>query len=334
MNIGIFYGGRGVLSDPTLYVLKKMTAVLEELNINVERYDLYDQKNTIATLPQNMKEMDGIILATTVEWHGIGGYMSTLLDACWLYGDKERISKIYMAPVVMSTTYGEKDAELELIKAWTTLGGRCADGITGYVSDITQFEQNEDYNTLIEKCAENIYRAISQKKMALPVSTREVSRKVNKTPTAFLTQQETEQLSEYISDEKYVSKQKEDIRALASLFKGKLDSTPKEEGGAFEKIIQALKDGFKPQPEVHAKYHIIIKDIDKSIAVIVDNTEISVKAGDIAEPDYKITLTSFVMQEIISGRKTFQGGFMEGDMSTRGEFKYIRILDEIFPFMK
>ena len=36
----------------------------------------------------------GIILATTVEWYGIGGYMQQFLDACWLYGDKEKISKI------------------------------------------------------------------------------------------------------------------------------------------------------------------------------------------------------------------------------------------------
>ena len=45
-----------------------------------------EHKNEIATLPQTMKDADGIILATTVEWLGIGGYMQQFLDACWLYG--------------------------------------------------------------------------------------------------------------------------------------------------------------------------------------------------------------------------------------------------------
>ncbi len=49
--------------------------------------------------------------ATTVEWLGIGGYMQQFLDACWLYGDKEKISNTYMQPIVMSTTYGEREAE-------------------------------------------------------------------------------------------------------------------------------------------------------------------------------------------------------------------------------
>ena len=56
MKINIYYGGRGVIGDPTLYVLKKMTTVFEELNVTVGRYDLYDQKNIIATLPQTLKE--------------------------------------------------------------------------------------------------------------------------------------------------------------------------------------------------------------------------------------------------------------------------------------
>ena len=106
MKVNIYYGGRGVLDDPTLYVLDKMEEVLVELRVNVDRYNIYEHKNSISTLPQTMKDADGIILATTVEWLGIGGYMHQFLDACWLYGDKEKISHIYMCPVVMSTTYG------------------------------------------------------------------------------------------------------------------------------------------------------------------------------------------------------------------------------------
>ena len=101
MKINIYYGGRGLLDDPTLYVLNKMEEVLKELRVTVERINIYEHKNEIATLPQTMKDADGIILATTVEWLGIGGYMQQFLDACWLYGDKEKIKVTYMQPIVM-----------------------------------------------------------------------------------------------------------------------------------------------------------------------------------------------------------------------------------------
>ncbi len=123
MIINIYYGGRGNLDDPTLYALKKIEKVLaDDFKVEVHRYNIYEQKNQISTLPQTLKNVDGIILATTVEWLGIGGYMTQFLDACWLYGDKEKFESIYMQPVVMSTTYGEREGVLELKKAWEILG--------------------------------------------------------------------------------------------------------------------------------------------------------------------------------------------------------------------
>ena len=85
MNINIYYGGRGLIDDPTLFVINKMQEILEELRVNVTRYNLYELKNTITTLPQTLKDADGIILATTVEWYGIGGYaaVSGCLLAFW-----------------------------------------------------------------------------------------------------------------------------------------------------------------------------------------------------------------------------------------------------------
>ena len=140
MKINIYYGGRGLIGDPTLYVIKRMMQVFEELNVQVERYDLYDQKNNISRLPQTLKEADGVILASTVEWHGVGGFIMNFLDACWLFGDKEKIRQTYMAPVVMSTTYGEKEGQLDLINAWEALGGITCNGICGYIPDVAELE--------------------------------------------------------------------------------------------------------------------------------------------------------------------------------------------------
>ena len=178
MKIVVYYGGRGLLDDPTLYVLKKMEDVLRELRVSIERYNIYEHKNEIATLPQTFKEADGIILATTIEWLGIGGYMQQFLDACWLYGDKEKISHTYMQPIVMSTTYGEREGEMTLSNAWEILGGLPCPGLCGYVEDLTTFQMNKDFGLIIEKKAENLYRTISQKIKSLPSSNQAIKQNV------------------------------------------------------------------------------------------------------------------------------------------------------------
>ena len=56
MKINIYYGGRGLLDDPTLYVLSRMEDVLRELRVSIERYNIYEHKNEIATLPQTFRD--------------------------------------------------------------------------------------------------------------------------------------------------------------------------------------------------------------------------------------------------------------------------------------
>ena len=68
MKINIYYGGRGLIGDPTLYVINKMRSVLEELNVTVERYDLYESKNSITTLPNTLKMQT--VLFLQVLWNG------------------------------------------------------------------------------------------------------------------------------------------------------------------------------------------------------------------------------------------------------------------------
>lgn len=227
MRINIYYGGRGLIEDPTIYVISKLTEVLEELRVEVTRYNLYEEKNGISMLPKTLKETDGIILATTVEWMGIGGLMQQFLDACWLYADKEKMSHIYMLPVVMASTYGEREAEYMLTRAWEMLGGIPCNGLCAYVEDHVEFETNPDYAIIIEKSAETLYRTISQKMKVFPNSSNAVKQNVLRSNTIDLTPQESEQLSMYVSDDTYVKKQKEDIEELAQMFKEMLGDTEK-----------------------------------------------------------------------------------------------------------
>ena len=75
MQVNIYYGGRGLIDDPTLYTIEKIAQVLDELRVTVERYNLYEDKSGISVLPKTLKDADGVILAASVEWYGIGGYL-------------------------------------------------------------------------------------------------------------------------------------------------------------------------------------------------------------------------------------------------------------------
>ena len=329
MKIKVYYGGRGLLDDPTLYVLNRMEDVLKELRVKVERYNIYEHKNEIATLPQTFKDADGIILATTVEWLGIGGYMQQFLDACWLYGDKDKISGLYMQPIVMSTTYGEREGELTLSNAWDILGGQPCPGLCGYVEDLVSFEANTEYTEIIEKKAENLYRMISQKMKSLPTSNNAVKRSVLRTHQMSLTPQESEQLSKYVSDDSYVKQQKEDIEELASMFKDMLGKAASEEK---EPFLKELENHFVPQKEFSATYSILIEGFKNPLSITINNDVLEVIYGKKEEVDVYAKLSIEIMQSIVDGRMTFQRAFMTGEMTAKGNFKTLRMLDQVFLF--
>ena len=329
MNINIYYGGRGIIDDPTLFVLNKMQEILEELRVNVTRYNLYEMKNTIPTLPQTLKDADGIILATTVEWYGIGGYMQQFLDACWLFGDKEKIARVYMCPVVMSTTWGEREAKLNLSTAWEILGGLPCTGICGYIENTMTLEMNEQYISIIEKKAENMYRTINQRMPSFPASNQAVKQKVAVPKTTNLTPQETEQLSQYVSDDSYVQRQKQDIQELTNLFRGMLD----EEGAdSEEEYLSFFRKCFKPQAGFDADYSIAIAEKKKKLIVSVHGPKMECYYGAVDQPDLEVQLNRAAMEEIVSGRMTFQRAFMSGAMKTKGDFRILTTLDQLFLF--
>ena len=305
MKINIYYGGRGLMDDPTLYV--------------------------ITTLPQTLKTADGIILASTVEWYGIGGYMQQFLDACWFYGDKEKISQLYMSPVVMSTTYGEREGKLTLIDAWEILGGLPCSGICGYIADTSLLEGNEDYNKIIEKKAENMYRAINQKMPSFPASNQAVKQKIAVNKNIDLTPQESEQLSQYAADDSYVKRQKEDIQELTSLFRDLMGSEA-EEGK--EEYIQEFKEHFKPQAGFRATYKIQLEGKRKPFIIEVDGASNSYYYGSVDRADVEIQMSRETLEDIIYARMTFQRAFMAGAMKMKGDFKTLRTLDQIFTFME
>lgn len=344
------------MEDPTIYVLNKMTEVLNELRVEVERYNIFEDRNAIATLPSTLKGADGVILATTVEWFGIGGYMQQFLDMCWLYADKQELSHVYMLPVVMATTYGERDAELNLVKAWETLGGIPITGLVAYVESLDDFEKNESYSHIIEKKTETLYRTIHQKTESLPTSNLAVKTNILKTRTIELTPQESEQLSKFVSDETYVKQQKEDIEELSAMFKQMLwtgeddgednvdddnyDGEDEDmhlsrddiEKPASDRYITAFNNHFHPETDFSASYAIIITDEDRILHLEVLGDKVKVFYAATEEADVTLRTTTRSLDDVLQGKTTFQRGFMAGEISVKGKIKTLRMLDVIFPF--
>ncbi len=327
MKVNIYYGGRGLIDDPTLYVLEKITKVLDELRVSVERYNLYEDKRAITVLPKTLKEADGIILAASVEWFGIGGFLHQFLDACWLYGDKEKITHTYMLPVVMATTYGEREAEYSLIRAWEMLGGVPGDGLCAYVENHVEFETNAQFSLMIEKKTENFYRMISKKAVAFPNSSMEVKKTLLRSSNLPLTPQESEQLSEYVSNDHYVKKQKEDIEELASLFKGMLG-----ESDDSDDYISRLQEHFYPLDGLKALFQIDLIDENSSLVIDIREDQLNCYRGSVDHADVTAKVRTSVFEAVLDGSKTFQSAFMSGELSAQGNFKILRNFDTIFRF--
>lgn len=332
MKVNVYYGGRGLLEDPTLFVIDRIIQVLEELRVTVTRYNMYEDKSGIATLPNTLKDCDGVILASSVEWFGIGGYMQQFLDMCWLYGDKERIKEIYMMPVVVATAYGEQDAEIHLRKAWDVLGGISVNGLATYVESQEVLERNSAYLAYIEDLASNFYRYVNRKQVKLPTSSTAVKNNIIKTKSINLTPQESEQLSKFVADDGYVKKQKEDIEELAAMFKQMLgDDEPKEETMYEDDIVEAFFKNYYPEKDFKASYVMMLPDIGKTLIVKIDK-ELTCQYGEDCEADVKLKADSDMMRDIISGKMTFQKGFMSGEITAKGNFKTLRMLDQVFRF--
>ncbi|MCR5204870.1 MAG: SCP2 sterol-binding domain-containing protein [Lachnospiraceae bacterium] len=330
MKVNIYYGGRGLIEDPTLYVINKIQDVLKELRVNVSRYNLYEQKNGISMLPNTFKEADAVILAVSVEWYGIGGLMQMFLDSCWLYADKQKLKTMYMFPCVVATTNGERKVKEDLSGAWELLGGIVCDGICTYVSNHVEFETDQVYASIIEKKAEEIYRIVSHKTPMLPNSINACHVRI---PSAGieLTPQESEQLSVYVADDSFVKKQKEDVEMLSQMYKSILgqkssgedaDGLPK----LFEKAFKGADDGIK------AVCCINISDMNKSLILNIDGNKLKSSFGEASGADITITAAREVITKITTGKTTFQGAFMSGLITAKGRLDFMRTFDRFFRF--
>ena len=186
---------------------------------------------------------------------------------------------------------------------------------------------NQDYSLIIEKKAENFYRMISQKVIAFPNSSMEVKKTVLRSSNLSLTPQESEQLSEYVSNDNYVKKQKEDIEELANLFKGMLG-----ESDDTDDYIVKLQEHFYPMDGLKAMFQIDFIDENSSLVIEIDEDKMNCYRGTVDHADVTAKVRTSLFEEVLNGSKSFQSAFMSGDLSAQGNFKILRNFDTIFRF--
>ena len=93
-----------------------------------------------------------------------------------------------------------------------------------------------------------------------------------------------------------------------------------------------FKKVFKAQAGVDLKYKINVSECAKPLILRVQGDKLEAAFGELVYPDVELTLERSVIDEITEGRKTFQGGFMEGSIKNKGDFKNLRLLDTLFVF--
>jgi putative sterol carrier protein len=155
---------------------------------------------------------------------------------------------------------------------------------------------------------------------------------VLRTQQLSLTPQESEQLSKYVSDDTYVKQQKEDIEELATMFKDMMGQTAQDAETGF---LKALENHFVPADGFSANYLFQIEGTKKPLYVSIQQGQLQLHSGqeeEEPEADVVAKLTTDVMQSIVDGRMTFQRAFMTGDMTAKGNFKTLRMLDQVFAF--
>jgi len=146
-----------------------------------------------------------------------------------------------------------------------------------------------------------------------------------------LTPQESEQLSMYVSNDKYVKKQKADIEELSQMFRGLMgDEAPSSKGT----YIETLESHFHAVPDITLAFSIEITDKNNNLVIEIENGALKCYYGQKDHVNVKIKTSSAVLDKIFAGERTLQGTFMAGEIKAKGDFKILRMFDSLFQFKR
>lgn len=326
----VIYGGDGYADDPTLVAIDRIGNVLSELNTRFVRLDLYKGNYNIQDFFSELKESQAVVIATTVEWFGIGGHLQMFLDKCWKYGDKRLFNEVFLFGVVISKQSYERDTYNHLIKSWELLGGIEGSSLCTSIKSSIDLETNQALLNAIDKKAEEFYRIAHQQRTVLPTSIRE-NKVFIEVPLESATPFYEDKTTFIPNYDAYMEKQQKDIEDLSNIFKQKLThntaTTAKTEPQLFNESFSGS------QEPLNCKIQWSINDKkSKNFVMDIKTKKINTSFGNVDEYTIIINLDEIILQKILEGKMTIQRAFMTGEIKAKGDFTVLYKLDALFNF--
>ncbi|PKM56523.1 MAG: hypothetical protein CVU98_10830 [Firmicutes bacterium HGW-Firmicutes-3] len=344
----LIYGGNNLANDPTLVAAERVSSVLTELNVSVKRLDLYQGDYSMDDFFEALSESEGVILATTVTWYGVGGLMQNFLDRCYESGQFPCFDKVYLFGIVISKQAYERDALSHLLKSWDILGGVEGTTLCASIENSADLETDKNMLSAIDKKAEDYYRVLNQQRNILPTSIRDnkVLMKLYVPNDEGQQANDLEEInpgwerafegksgskSQISNYDEFIEKQQKDIEDIASLFKERLSN----KGGLVQKTYPELFEyKFKPDktfPDCIISW--VIED-KKNESFILDfkSAKLKSKFGTDQDADVVMNCNHDIMKKITEGRLTVQRAFMTGEIKAKGNFTLLYKLDLLFAF--
>lgn len=346
----IVYGGSNLADDSTYVVVDRVSSVLTELNVAIKRIDLYKNDYSIDAFLDELEGADGVILATTVEWFGIGGSLQTFLDKCYASRRFEAFAGAYLYGIVVSRQSYERDAYMHIIKSWELLGGVEGVSLVASIENSADLETDQELLLALDKKTEDYYRVIKQKRLVLPTSihgnkilfkvpvkqqTREDNgRKMARSDGFEEAEKEdfaANPMSSISNYDEFIEKQQKDIEDISSLFKERLTSKSDVTSKSFPEIFE-----YKYRPDKtfsDCSISWVVNDrSSESFFLEFKGTSLRAKFGRKQEGDVVMTSSFDVLNKITEGKLTVQRAFMTGDIKAKGNFTLLYKLDQLFAF--
>ncbi len=338
----IIYGGDGYMDDPTLVAIDRISNVLTELSANIIRMDLFRNEYDIQGFFKELEDTHAVVIATTVEWLGIGGHLQLFLDKCWKLGNKEYFNNVYLYGVVISKQHYERDAYNHLLKSWELLGGVEGTSLCASIKKSVDLETNSQLLNGIDKKTEEFYRIAHQNRGTFPTSIRN-NKLYMEVPTldhekSHLASKQDSNIAEpSLQDdlipnyEEYVEKQQKDIADIANLFKKKINSIEANPFKTEPDMFKAAFIGGEDIPKTIIQWSINDR-ASKNFVMDVRGDRFNAYYGNIIDYNTIVHLDDVILERITEGKLSIQRAFMTGEIKAKGDFNILYKLDGLFAF--
>lgn len=342
----LVYGGTRLSDDPSYVVAERVTSVLAELNVSIHRIDLYKNNYQMESFLDQLAESDGVIIATTVEWFGIGGLLQTFLDQAYISGQFSVFEGTYLFNIAISRNRFEREAMDHILRSWEILGGIEGINLCASIESSAEIETSSDLLFSIDKKAEDFYRVINQQRMALPTSindnkvivrmpapTEEGAHMVMKKVINSDKREETiDNQGSFISNyDEFIEKQQQDINDIASLFKDRLATDIGISGMGLSELFEHR---FKPDKSFRdCTISWVVNDsAPDNFVMNFKGAGMKTRKGKKSDADVIISASLETTKKITERKLTIQRAFMTGEVKAKGNFTLLYKLDALFSF--